>query len=498
MPYMSEETYANKSVYFDEHYYKTNLSHTLNYEAVSCQDKESTDHSFQNPVIERVPTIGDNIYTHLWKVTENRVRFEDEKYNSKGVLRESRRSNDFLEKVNILKQKLNIIDDYKVNTEIYEKAKHLIDVDSLEVQTRKSPCRTPTKQNKRNIIDERHFKFQPTRPLFILGKDQKQEANIRPLKVDSSNSLSASSEKCLKPYTQIHEEFKDFTNSGGDSQSQRVSVVIENTRTPTRSENNIFRNVLIEAKFDPDSIDGIQLDKTDTQDDLLNILLKQEKNSLVKQENGWIEEGNYYDTVDNTETISVDIENNAEENESLDQVNDGTSSDPTFLSCETSSTDETGVDEQMSEPDLKPEEIESVVEATEKTCIKNQGDSEVGILNLPIYKSTPVKNGNLVKFKAKSFLKTKLNMKENEILQVLKEVKEIDSIAKKLNKTSYDLTTPDTSGISSSHSLIESSTPGRENWRLRESDRSKSSSSSCKLKPNCLIHATCFLLFTFR
>ncbi|KAL1459729.1 hypothetical protein WDU94_011684 [Cyamophila willieti] len=446
MPYMSEETYANKSVYFNEHF-KTNLSHTLNYDAVSCQDKGSTDHSFQNPVIERVPNTGDNIYTQLWKVTENRVRFRDENYSSesKGILRrESHRSNDFLEKVNILKQKLNIIDDYKVNTEIYEKSKHLIDADSLEVQTRRSPCPTPTKQieNKRNLIDERHFKFQPTRPSFILGKDQKQETDIGPLNVDPPDSLPEFSEKVVQSYTTIHEEFNFFTNSACNNQSQVVSVVIENTRTPTRSENNIFRNVLSEYKFDPDSIDGIQFDNTnDKQDEILDISLKLGNISsdipvsLEHITSNAIEEGAYYDKVDDTDTISVDIENNVEENETLDQVNDGTSSDPTTLASETSSSDDTSVHEQMSDH-LTPQELENI-ESTKQTDIIDKVDSEV-----------------------------------------LKEVKEIDAVAKKLNKTSYDLTTPETSGISSSHSLVESLTPGRENWRLRESDRSKSSSST--------------------
>lgn len=252
-------------------------------------------------------------------------------------------------------------------------------------------------------------------------------------------------------------------------------MVIENTRTPTGTQSQFFRSILQENKFDPDSIDGHDWD------------------AKV-----------YHDNDIETRDQSVQKEHRIEPNEescqsgrgtSIDVKTSNTSINNTEVILEPANEDENGRAQiEVTNPTLSDgelsvnEDTSHIYEPMSLSNVDNQetvklGDSHASPSVETITKITETPNTsaeqNFVKFKAKRFLQKKLSMKENEILQVLAEVKENDEKDRKQNKTSsYDLSSPElSSGQSSTRSLLESSTPGRENWRLRESDRSKSSSS---------------------
>lgn len=471
------ENYLDKSIHVS--CIDGNLLHHLSENATCSQDKESSDYSFNNSIIEKFrpnhnyqePQIG---FRQQWKTNQNRVSFEDERDSLENSVRDDikQKQNDrkdtFLQRVNILKQKLHIIDDYKVNTEIYEKSKHLIDLDSLEVQHRRSPCPAPKHIEKENL-------------------NCQKEENKYNLKIDPKTiNCTFKDKEFNREKTQTHfngscvnygftTNAEDFSNFIVKNQGSKTVVVIENTRTPTGTQSQFFRSILQENKFDPDSIDGHDWD------------------AKV-----------YHDNDIETRDQSVQEEHRIEPNEescqsgrgaSIDVKTSNTSINNTEVILEPANEDENGRAQiEVTNPTLSDGELS----VNEDTChiyepmslsnVDNQetvklGDSHASPSVETITKITETPNTsaeqNFVKFKAKRFLQKKLSMKENEILQVLAEVKENDEKDRKQNKTSsYDLSSPElSSGQSSTRSLLESSTPGRENWRLRESDRSKSSSS---------------------
>lgn len=114
------ENDLDKSIHVS--YIDGNLLHQLSENATCSQDKESSDYSFNNSIIEKFrpnhncqePQIG---FRQQWKTNQNRVSFEDERDSLENSVRDDikQKQNDrkdtFLQRVNILKQKLHIIDD---------------------------------------------------------------------------------------------------------------------------------------------------------------------------------------------------------------------------------------------------------------------------------------------------------------------------------------------------------------------------------------------------
>lgn len=468
-----------------ETFNKRNVLRQL-YEDTRCyQDKESTDYSFNNSIIEKIQSSHDkepNIdYRSQWKNNQNRVSFEDEQdsleYCVKNDIKQkhNHRNDHFLQRVNILKQKLNIIDDYKVNTEIYEKSKHLIDVDSLEVQIRRSPCLAAKYTEETNSINTKD----QNKENLILEPKSKFCINDDCAKKETKTNIKITDYATNYAITKQAEDSHDFLET--NQVPKTVTVVIENTRTPTGTRSHFIRNFLDINKFDPDSIDGHQLDDTGHIEHDFDF---ESRNQNVQEENGFAshKHSERLETlksdlksvivhIDNgdaeivLESVNVDIKNgdvqveNFTSSESVFSVNDDTAHiyEPMSLSI-VDNQEANNPGDHTESPTVDVEAIEKVTETPKIPAEQN-----------------------FVKFKAKRFLQKKLSMKDNEILQVLKEVKENDQKDRKQNKAcSYDLSSPElSSGQSSTHSLIESSTPGRENWRLRESDRSKSSS-TCK------------------
>lgn len=454
MPWLLE-SFRIKGV-LDNKYKPRNDIETLNNDEDTCHVK-ITDNFFEDNKIERTHRSEDqeeDNHADPRMISEKKVSFDSD---SPMKHEDSQANSGFLEKVKLLKKKLNIIDDYKVNTEVYEKSRYLIDVDSLEVQTRELPGNT--EENKRKI-DENHFQFQPESALIIRKNQIQDGKHEREVEVGQAHIYAT-------------EVSQAYANIGHANQDHTVTVVIENTKTPTRAESNFIRNVLSESKFEPDSIDGHRYDSLNTGSNIkvtnetsivtvnntkLNDNLNQAQNDL---------------TVKNINISSTGIEESTEVNDIFSKEGE-TSIDPNDDSHYSCIQD----NESSTASSFNSQETKNT-DDNQTTAINNNHNLAITTPHQPVNKTSET-NVNFVKFKAKSFLKKKKSMKENEIIQVLTEVKENECDVKKQNKTSYDLSIPDSSGVSSSHSLIASSTPGRENWKLRESECSKCSSTTCK------------------
>lgn len=363
-----------------------------------------------------------------------------------------------------------------IPTQIYEKSKHLIGVDSLEVQIRRSPFLTPKTKRKELKINynECHIKLEP-KSQFI----DKCELNI---KNTSINKPTESNSNILidKTISSIRntDYSRDFKNINSQFSETVTTVIIENTKTPTRSHNNnnnLIRNLLEGSKFDPDSIDGHHLESNINQ--LHHQFVENDNSDFTICENldEQLDSHNVGNNIGVDQMDGMCAKSEDSVNENYDDISLGSNSNENNISL-------TGilVDKPMNITHLENYEKIYTDNGSLKVNVQKEELEGVDTKFAEIHTSstsTTDQNGNFVKFKAKRFLQKKLSMKENEILQVLREVKENNRKERKEKKTSYDLSTPESSsGVSSCHSLLKNSAPGRENWRLRESDSSKSSS----------------------